>query len=611
VSSFATCARRTPASPAGTPTTSRAGCAVAPCTSRHGAALPALDGVRAAGSPLAAAGELAHALLRAAHGVERPPVGEAAKLDLRAHEAVLTLTSELAEWETLASALSREEVVSALEGAALRSASPGEPGRVAVLDLARARTRRPEILFLLGLEEGSLPRKADVSPFLGDDERRELEGRSRRARLPERGALARDRYLFYTACTRPSRRLYLVREAASDEGTPGEASPFWHEVRALVETDDAERWTRRRPLSALVWPLERAPTERERLRATAALAAAEPEAARAIARANGWERRLERATGASRRPTRLTHPQVLAELRERKSFGVTELETFAECSSMWLLERVVDPKSIDGEVDARLRGSIAHSALQRFFTGLPKRVGTERVSAERLDESLDFMHECLDEAIGSGLRLDATELARRELEHGLRRDLEGFVRQEAASPSPLVPRRFEVSFGSERSAPELQRGLQLGDFTLSGKIDRIDVDPFSARAIVQDYKSGKTAHSAAKIDSELRLQVPLYMLVLRDLVGVEPLGGVYRALGGERPARGLLRAEARADGVPGFQRNDYLDDDEFWAQIERARTHAETFVGRIRGGDIVHDPKGGGACPSWCRLAALCRIEHV
>src|SRR5207302_10098317 len=127
---------------------------------------------------------------------------------------------------------------------------------------------------------------------------------------------------------------------------------------------------------------------------------------------------------------------------------------------------------------------------------------------------------------------------RSELEQGLWRDLEAFVRAEAETESQLVPRRFEVGFGSDRSAPELQRGLDLGGgVTLSGKIDRIDVDPFSARGIVIDYKSGKTAHSAKEIESEQRLQVPLYMLVLRDLVGIEPLGGVYRALSGDRKLR--------------------------------------------------------------------------
>ena len=115
-----------------------------------------------------------------------------------------------------------------------------------------------------------------------------------------------------------------------------------------------------------------------------------------------------------------------------------------------------------------------------------------------------------------------------------------------------MPRRFEVAFGSERAAPELQRGLDLGDgLTLSGKIDRIDVDPFGARGIVQDYKSGKHAHSAREIESELRLQIPLYMLVLRDLVGLEPLGGLYRPLAGERKARGLLRA-SEGETLPGY-----------------------------------------------------------
>jgi hypothetical protein len=175
----------------------------------------------------------------------------------------------------------------------------------------------------------------------------------------------------------------------------------------------------------------------------------------------------------------------------------------------------------------------------------------------------------------------------------------------------LVPRRFEVSFGSERSAPELQRGLELAPgLTLSGKIDRIDVDPFSARGIVQDYKAGKHAHSAAQIEQEKRLQIPLYMLVLRDLVGIEPLGGLYRPLSGERKARGLLRADAQEDGLPGFAKNDYLGEDDFWSKVEGAQQLAVGMVERIRAGDIRHDPKSGD-CPTWCELWSMCRVRRA
>src|SRR5579885_2116078 len=239
-----------------------------------------------------------------------------------------------------------------------------------------------------------------------------------------------------------------------------------------------------------------------------------------------------------------------------------------------------------------LRGPVAHQTLYRFYSGLPKELGADRVEPQNVEQAVGFLRRCLDDALRGGVRLELTELQAAELEETLWRDLEGFVRDEARSPLRLVPRRFEVAFGSDRSAPELQRGLALGDgIHLSGKIDRIDVDPFSARGIVQDYKSGRSAHSAKQIDEELKLQIPLYMLVLRDLVGIEPLGGVYRALGGARVARGLLHADA-AEDLPGYTRSDYLDDEQFWSLVETARERARGYVERIREGDVQHDQIG-------------------
>ena len=574
------------------------------------APLPMLSELREADDPLAAVGRLLRAMIRSAYGTEAPPAGESSRLDLRAYDAARRVLDELVAWNSLASGVGepagRDDIVHALDRADVRLGSAEEAGRVAVLDLLRARTRRFEIVFVLGLEEGTLPRRSRTSPFLDDDRRRELP-----ARLERPDQVSRDRYLFYTACTRATRRLYLVREAATDDGGPREASPFWDEVAAVLEPDDVSRGTTRRALSELTWPLERAPTDRERLRALSLLSVAEGDAAEALAAAEGelWERRLRRARSALRRETRLRSPEVLATVESRTTFGATELERFADCSSAWLFERVVSPKTIDAEVDPMLRGSVAHQALFKFYAGLPKELGTERVTEENIEPAVAFLRRCLEDALRGGVRLDVSDLQEAELDEGLWRDLEGFLRDEARSPLGLVPRRFEVSFGSDRSAPELQRGLPLGDgLHLSGKIDRIDIDPFSARGIVQDYKSGKSAHSARQIDDELKLQIPLYMLVLRDLVGVEPLGGVYRALGGSRAQRGLLRGEF-AEDLPGFVRGDYLDEEAFWDVVERARTRAHESALRIRRGDVHHDPKGG-ECPTWCDVWPMCRVER-
>ena len=144
----------------------------------------------------------------------------------------------------------------------------GEPrtlrvdNRMSVLDLLRAGTRRFDVVFVLGLEEGSLPRRARSSPFLDDDERRVLDERG--ARLARPDPVARDRYLFYTACTRASQRLYLVREAADDDGSPREASPFWEEAQGAFDPQELPRWNPPRPPSGPPRTHDRAPPHRER-----------------------------------------------------------------------------------------------------------------------------------------------------------------------------------------------------------------------------------------------------------------------------------------------------------------------------------------------------------
>ncbi|MET0561467.1 MAG: PD-(D/E)XK nuclease family protein [Gaiellaceae bacterium] len=570
----------------------------------RGAPVPALVELRAEDDPVAAARGLVEVMVRNAWGLDAPPTVDDARVDTRAYRAATRTLDELASLSAGGVRVSAEDVVAALERTRVPPDAP-TTGHVAVLDHERARTREFDVVLVLGLEEGAFPRRSRPSPLLSDDVRRALGGR-----LERPAAVARDRYLFYTTCTRATQRLVLVREAAGDEGTPREPSPFWEDVRALFDDGEVQRATRRRPLSALTWPLESAPSERERLRALVRLAATDTEGAFALAAANDWSRRLDRARGAFDRDTALRAPAVLEPFAAKSMFSATELERFADCSSAWLVERVIDPKKIDAEPDPMLRGQVMHTTLHRFYAMLPRELDSERVTEENLEAATALVHRCLDEAIESGVRLDLTDLQAAELRHTLRADLEGFLRDEAVSDIGFLPRRLEVAFGSERAAPELQRGLPLADdLWLSGKIDRIDIDPYSARGIVQDYKSGKGAHTAREIDRELRLQIPLYILALRDLVGVEPLGGVYRALAGRRLTRGMLRESARED-LPGFAKDDYLDEDAFWSQIETARERAAENARRIRTGDVQHDPKGDG-CPSWCDLWPICRVARA
>ena len=447
-------------------------------------------------------------------------------------------------------AIGADDVLAALERATVRGDAAGEPGRVAVLDLARVRTRqvRRRLRDRARAGDAAAPR-ADVSVL-----RRRHAARARRergARLQRPDAASRDRYLFYTACTRPRRLLTLVREAATDDGSPREPSPFWEAVCELFDPDDVRRHTTRRPLARLTWPIEAAPTERERLRALARLAADEPREADALAFANGWQRKLGRARRAFSRPTAIRiRARSRCSAAARRSGSPTS-SGWPAARSAWFVERYLRPGGIDQAIDPRMRGSIAHVALQRFYSAAAGRDARRRArhAGERRGGRRAHARDASTSALETGLRIDADDLQRRELGQGLQRDLEQLVRAEAAAGVDLRPARA----GGQRSRATSSLRASL----VSGKIDRVDADPVSARGIIVDYKSG-AAPSASQIHDEARLQIPLYLLVLRDQLGLEPMGGVYMPLGGGRRARGMLRAGD--ERVPGFATGDYLDD---------------------------------------------------
>ena len=69
---------------------------------------------------------------------------------------------------------------------------------------------------------------------------------------------------------------------------------------------------------------------------------------------------------------------------------------------------------------------------------------------------------------------------------------------------------------------------------LRGRIDRVDVASDGRRAVVIDYK-GRNVVEASHWLSEGTFQVALYMLAVRELLDLEPVGGFYQPLGKQDP----------------------------------------------------------------------------
>jgi RecB family exonuclease len=453
------------------------------------------------------------------------------------------------------------------EPSAVSGSSPG----VLLADPLAIRARRFRAVFVCGLQDGEFPRRPVPEPFLSDDDRRAIAAAAG-LRLPlHEDVLDRERSLFYAAVSRPEDVLFLSWRSSDEEGDPLAPSAFLDDVRALF-TEDLWEDRGTRLLADVTWRPKEAPTPHELRRAYAA-AAAEPE------------------------PAPLGAPEtdaVLGLLASRDTEPARGLEAFAGCGVRWLVEYLLRPDRTDPDPEPRQRGSIAHAVLERTLTLLRARTGSARIAPERLDAA----RAALADALAERVRAAGVPARERALLRGLEADLERYLRTEAECGAGFEPNELEWSFGG---ADDAHGPLPVGARArVTGRVDRVDVGPGGA-AVVRDYK-GRMVAGGAKWADERQLQVALYLLAVRELLGLEPVAGLYQPLVGARLApRGLVR-----EGVPGrYTRTDRVDADAFDAALERARELAERMAEELHAGRIAPCPE---RCSSrGCRYPGICR----
>ena len=324
--SSASSARRTPALPARTPTISRAASAASGSAPRS----------RSASSPCAAS--RCPALGRrpggrdADRGRARPrrarccaePTGSRRRRSARPRGSTCgpsrrsaALLRELEGWRELAGELGARGRARGARAAA-RQARLGRGARAGRRARPRSAPGRAAstTVFVLGLEEGSFPRRASAVAL---PRRRRPPGARRADALAPRPARA-GRRASATSSTPPARgRRGGSTSCARRRPTTaprGSRAPSGTRRARCSTRPRWRRWTRRRPLSALTWPLE------ERRRPSASGCARSPSLA--VARPPARPRRSPPRTagsggcsGRARRSsaaTELTSPAVLAEL---------------------------------------------------------------------------------------------------------------------------------------------------------------------------------------------------------------------------------------------------------------------------------------------------------
>jgi len=308
-------------------------------------------------------------------------------------------------------------------------------------------------------------------------------------------------------------------------------------------------------------------------------------------------------------PGRILGAAALERVRHSRILSAGALETYGDCPMRWLVERELQPELLEPEPDPIARGNLMHDVLERLLRRLDGPITADSLERARaiLEQLLAELGPGTGERLAPGRPAVVGTAALRAIEADLRRYLD----HEAAGESDWRPQGLELRFGfdDQVEGAESLPALALGDgedrVLVRGMIDRVDVDP-GGRAMVRDYKSGavRPEYQGSRWRQDRRLQVALYMLVVRELLGREPVAGFYQPLRGEDlRARGLYLGGVDV-GFSVFS-GDGREPEELAGELDDAAGRATTLAAALRAGGLTPCPQNcsreGCAYPSICR----------
>lgn len=453
-------------------------------------------------------------------------------------------------------------------------------GLVTVSTPQRLRARRVGRLYCLGLVEGVFPASARPEPFLGDEDRRELaEETGVVLRLHEDSADV-ERLFFYAEVSRPETELVVGWHDAGADGKARVRSPFLDELAHLLP----ENWidgARFRPSGAVGRPDRKQgrQTRREALRHAAATG----------------PRRVPRAIAAP------VDPVVTATFAERTRFSASSLERWIACPAGWLVDSCLRPDELAPESEHLARGRIVHGVLERVVPALGEAPGG--IAAQTAGERRRVVEQALAEVVAAepaiSLGAERRRLALRQVEV----DLLVYLEWLAHAQSPFVPTDFELKFG-DGDDDELPPATLAAGLTLSGRIDRIDRAPGGV-VIIYDYKGTSDPALRKSWIEQGKLQLPLYMRAVRELLDLRVAGAFYQPVGNRRQVgpRGVVTGGTDAGFRP--TATDVLTDEELEQLLDDAAALTVAAAGELRAGAI--EPRPGTCSADGCRYPVICR----
>lgn len=393
---------------------------------------------------------------------------------------------------------------------------PPDQDSVTVGDVKRSRLDGVRCLFLLGVNEGSLPGCSQGSGILSDKERELLaEKKVELGELPKE-SLPTEEFYIYLASAKPAERLYVSYHRTGDSGRESKPSYVIYRLMGLLPKLEICNEHTDRSLFGQIAADHAGKAYRnacsdegehtlfdEALKEWFASAEGEPYAPEE-------KEEMEKAKAGEPSPREIPAELARQLYGSRLSGGVTMMERYAGCAFRTFLERGLGLEDRQVyEADAADIGSFMHEALRRYSeevkaSGTTFRLISEEDAAKLMERTVDsLLAEEKNEIFQSDNRNAYTAYRIRELLLHMTKMI-----REQLKAGRFEPEEFEkkYSFSSEY-------------MDLYGSIDRVDTCTEDGRKLIKvsDYKSSVKDLDYGEVYAGTKAQLPVYMkAVLRE-----------------------------------------------------------------------------------------------
>lgn len=391
---------------------------------------------------------------------------------------------------------------------------------VVVGDITRTRLDDIKALFIMGMNDGIIPKQGSNTQIISDLEKEELAKLGVELAPTERQNSYIEQFYLYNNMTKPSHKLYLSYTGRTEGGEPVRPSYIISRVLKIFpdliinnKRGQIEVTTKAGTIDSLITGVrELMDGNTSNINKTLSLYKLYNDV--------GDRELLDRLNSAfcySNIPKNLTSE--VAKLVELKTMSqsVSRIEKFANCAYSYFLRYTLGLRERNSnELDSREIGTVLHGAMEKLYVHVRDNLDNDwaGLETEKRDELVNrYIYNTFDERHDSEGR---NEYLRELLARIARRTAK--ILCDITVRDGLSPSYFEYNF--ERELP-LYDGKH--KIRINGIVDRGDViyseEENKIKLRIIDYKSSNHEFDICKLYDGVSLQLAVYMYVMKELVG--------------------------------------------------------------------------------------------